>query len=281
MSKFGFTWMAVLATTGAGFAADAVRNSDIPIFAADDRTGWQLDRTFGVDDLIAVPGGGPGPITFDKAHPYVPPGRGIPTYRVADLSNPILQEWVKPAMKKANDEVLAGQPAYRAHERCWPAAVPGIDVDAFAAPVFLWQTPKEVVFIMNNGPEVRHIYLNVPHSQNPKPSWYGESVGHYENGDTLVVDTIGFNDRVIDNYRTPRTTQLHVIERWKISSDGNAVDVSVYVEDPGVFTTPWRAMHRWRRVQQPFVEYMCAENNNQPITDTKLVPMPQAPKPDF
>jgi len=177
--------------------------------------------------------------------------------------------------------VLAGQAPYRAHERCWPAAVPGIDVDAFAAPVFLWQTPKEVVYVMNNGPEVRHIYLDVPHSQNPKPSWYGESVGHYENGDTLVVDTIGFNDRVIDNYRTPRTTQLHVIERWKISPDGNAVDVSVYVEDPGVFTTPWRAMHRWRRVQQPYVEYYCAENNNNPVTDSKLVPMPQATKPDF
>jgi hypothetical protein len=177
--------------------------------------------------------------------------------------------------------VLAGQAPYRAHERCWPAAVPGIDVDAFAAPVFLYQTPKEVVFIMNNGPEIRHIYLDVPHSQNPKPSWYGESVGHYENGDTLVVDTIGFNDRVIDNYRTPRTTQLHVIERWKISPDGNAVDVSVNVEDPGVFTTPWRAMHRWRRVQQPYVEYYCAENNNNPITDSKLVPMPQATKPDF
>ena len=94
---------------------------------------------------------------------------------------------MKPAMKKANDEVLAGQAPYRAHERCWPAAVPGIDVDAYAAPVFLYQTPKEVVFIMNNGPEVRHIYLDVPHSKNPKPSWYGESVGHYENGDTLVV----------------------------------------------------------------------------------------------
>jgi hypothetical protein len=75
--------------------------------------------------------------------------------------------------------------------------------------------------------------------------------------------------------------QLHVIERWKISPDGNAVDVSVNVEDPGIFTTPWRAMHRWRRVQQPYVEYYCAENNNNPITDSKLVPMPQATKPDF
>ena len=283
MSKHGLIcFVALISATDAALAADAGGKAAIPNFATDVGTGWRIDRTVGVDDLLAAPGGGPGPITFERAHPYAPNGGGRqPTYRVADLSNPILQEWVKPAMKKANDEVLAGQAPYRAHERCWPAAVPGIDVDAFAAPVFLYQTPKEVVFIMNNGPEIRHIYLDVPHSQNPKPSWYGESVGHYENGDTLVVDTIGFNDRVIDNYRTPRTTQLHVIERWKISPDGNAVDVSVYVEDPGVFTTPWRAMHRWRRVQQPFVEYVCAENNNNPITDSKLVPMPQATKPDF
>ena len=252
MSKHGLIcFVALISATGAALAADAGGKAAIPNFATDSGTGWRIDRTVGVDDLLAAPGGGPGPITNNKAYPYVPNGGGRqPTYRVADLSNPILQ-------------------------------VPGIDVDAFAAPVFLYQTPKEVVYIMNNGPEVRHIYLDVPHSQNPKPSWYGESVGHYENGDTLVVDTIGFNDRVIDNYRTPRTTQLHVIERWKISPDGNAVDVSVYVEDPGVFTTPWRAMHRWRRVQQPYVEYYCAENNNNPITDSKLVPMPQATKPDF
>ena len=148
-------------------------------------------------------------------------------------------------------------------------------------PIFFIQTPKEVITIGQGDQTVRHIYMDVAHSPNPKPSWYGESVGHYENGDTLVVDTIGFNDRVIDNYRTPRTTQLHVIERWKISPDGNVVDVSVYVEDPGVFTTSWWAMHRWRRVQQPYVEYYCAENNNNPITDSKLVPMPQATKPDF
>ena len=100
--------MALLSTTGTGLAADVVQNSAIPLFAPNDRTGWQLDRTFGVDDLLAVPGGGPGPVTFDKAHPYAPPGRPVPTYRVADLSNPILQDWVKPGMKKANDEVIAG-----------------------------------------------------------------------------------------------------------------------------------------------------------------------------
>jgi hypothetical protein len=73
------------------------------------------------------------------------------------------------------------------------------------------QTPKEVVLFLVG--RVRHIWLNVPHSANPKPSWYGESVGHYE-GDTLVVDTIGFNDRTfVDSYRTPHTDKLHVVDR--------------------------------------------------------------------
>src|SRR6267378_8573040 len=279
MSKRGLIcFVAIISATGAALAADAGGKAAIPNFATDGGTGWRIDRTVGVDDLLAAPGGGPGPITNNKAYPYVPNGGGRqPTYRVADLSNPILQEWVKPAMKKANDEVLAGQAPYRAHERCWPAAVPGIDVDAFAAPIFLYQTPKEVVFIMNNGPEIRHIYLDVPHSQNPNPSWYGESVGHYENGDTLVVDTIGFNDKTyIDNYRTPHTSQLHVVERFKLV-DGR-------VEDPGAFTMPWNARQRYRRDQRPtevpLHEMVCAENNADHFSQG-LYPIPQAHKPDF
>jgi hypothetical protein len=80
----------------------------------------------------------------------VPPGRGVPTYRVADLSNPILQDWVKPGMKKANDEVLAGGVAYRAHERCWLAGVPTFDTDVVGAPLFIYQGPNEIVVIMHS-----------------------------------------------------------------------------------------------------------------------------------
>ena len=284
MSRLGLIClMAFLSTTGAGLAADSAQNSATPNFAADERTGWQLDRTFGVDDLIAPPGGGPGPITFEKAHPYVPPGgRGSPTYRVADLSNPILQDWVKPAMKKANDEVLAGGVAYRAHERCWPAGVPTFDTDIVGAPLFIYQRSNEITVVMETGPEVRHIYLNVPHSANVKPSWYGESVGHYEGGDTLVIDTIGQTDRTFaDNYRTPHTTQMHVVERWKLSADGRFVDVSVEVDDPGAFTMPYRGLQRWRRVQgAPLREISCAENNDQDFVGF-TVRIPQTSKPDF
>ena len=283
MSRFALAClMAVLSTTGAGLAADAVKDKAIPIFATDGKTGWQLDRSFGVDDLIAAPGGGPGPVTFEKAHPYYPPGRPVPTYRVADLSNPILQDWVKPSMKKANDEVLAGGVAYRAHERCWPAGVPTFDTDIVGAPLFVLQRPDKITLIMESGPEVRRVYLNVPHSKNPKPSWYGESVGHYEGGDTLVIDTIAQTDRTFaDNYRTPHTTQMHVVERWKLSADGKFVDVTVDVDDPGAFTMPYRGLQRWRRVEQRSLdEVLCAENNSQDFVGFKVA-IPQAAKPDF
>jgi hypothetical protein len=264
-------------------AAAEVKKQVIPDFAPTVTTGWVLDRSFGVDDLLPPPTGGPGPVTFDKAHPYVPNGSGKqPTYRVADLSNPILQPWTIASMKKANDEVLAGKVPFRARERCWPVGVPGFVAYSLVEPFFFYQTPTKVVVINQGGPEIRRIYLNVAHSNDVKPSWYGESVGHYENGDTLVIDTIGISPRsFVDNYRTPHTDQLHVVERWKLAPDRMTVDVSVFVEDPGAFTMPWSAVQRWRRVDNaPLSTATCNENNGD-FFSHGLVPLPEATKADF
>jgi hypothetical protein len=124
---------------------------------------------------------------------------------------------------------------------------------------------------------VRHVYLDVPHSENPKPSWYGESVGHYE-GDTLVVDTIGQNTKTfVDNYRTPHTERLHVVERWKLIDGGHTLEVEIRVDDPDTFYEPWSAIQRFRRVQQAMMEEVCAENN-QHLFEYHI---PVANKPDF
>jgi hypothetical protein len=71
------------------------------------------------------------------------------------------------------------------------------------------------------------------HSETVKPSWFGESIGRYENGE-LVVDTVGLSTSYsfIDNFRTPHSEKEHVVERYKISVDGNALEASVMVEDP-------------------------------------------------
>jgi hypothetical protein len=123
------------------------------------------------------------------------------------------------------------------------------------------QTPKEVVMIFDGDMQVRHIYMDVPHSKTVKPSWYGESVGHYE-GDTLVVDTIGQNTKgIIDPYRTPHTEKLHVVERWRRIDNGNGLEVEVTIDDPDTFNQPWKGVRRYRQAQQQVNEQVCAEGN--------------------
>src|SRR5262245_53621494 len=155
----------------------------IPAFSSAE-FGWLADTEF------LPPASGPGPVTFDKTHPYVRNNTvGQPTFRIADVSNPILQPWVVERMRHDNDEILAGKFAFTARSSCWPAGVPGFLVFGCGArTVYFIQMPNEVVLINDGDQQVRHVYLNVPHSPAPKSSWYGESVGHYENGDTLVID---------------------------------------------------------------------------------------------
>jgi hypothetical protein len=252
----------------------------MPIFSPDPETAWVPDRPTG-DDYIA-PASGAGPVVSVKDHPYVPNGIGEqPTYRIADTSNPILMPWVVAQMDKANEEVRNGAVPYIVRERCWPAGVPAYAVYTRVQPNFILQTDKEVVFVNELNTQFRHIYLNVAHSQNPKPSWYGESVGHYEGGE-LVVDTIGLNDKTyIDNYRTPHTDKIHVIERFSLIDGGNILQDSLWVEDSGAFTMPWTAVQRWRKVRTlPLFEYLC-ESSNLDYFTYRVVPSPVAGKPDF
>ena len=185
-------------------------------------------------------------------------------------------------MRKTNEEVLAGKVGFTARGRCWPHGVPGFLLYP-VHPIFFIQTPKQVLMTWGQDFQLRRVYLNVPHSANPKPSWYGESVGHYENGDTLVVDTIGLSTQTsfIDNFRTPHTEKLHVVERFRMIDDGKTLEANIRVEDPGTFTMPWNAVQRWRRVQQgPMYERACAENPfDLHIQDTE--PVPHADTPDF
>jgi hypothetical protein len=243
-------------------------------------TYWLQDRT--KQDDFLPPESGFGPVTSELGHPYVPNGeRKQQTSRIADLSNPILKPWVIEQMAKPNTDVRAGKIPFIARERCWPTGVPGFLVYAHAAGMYVVQTEKEILIVQELDQQTRHIYMNVPHSKNPKPSWYGESVGHFEGGE-LVVDTIGMNDKsFVDNYRTPHTDQIHVVERFKMVDGGKALQVTATVEDPGAFNMPWSAVQRWKRgPERQILEQVCAENS-EGFYDYDVVPMPQAKKPDF
>ena len=279
---FGASWIASAAFAYAVALlspATAAENEPIPNFAPDSVTGWLKPP----GDEFLPPASGPGPVRFDPAHPYVSNAVAAQeTVKIADVTNPILQPWVAEQMRKANGEVLAGKVGFTARSRCWPHGVPGFLLYP-VHPIFFIQTPKQVLMTWGQDFQLRRVYLTKPHSANPKPSWYGESVGHYENGDTLVVDTIGMNDRTyVDNYRTPHTTKLHVVERFKLV--GDTLEVNVRVEDPGAFTMPWNAVQRYRRdhrpAEVPLHEMVCAENNGDHFNQG-LYPIPQADKADF
>jgi hypothetical protein len=206
------------------------------------------------------------------------------TYRVADLNNQAaknLKPWALDALKKQNDLTLAGRNGETRQARCWDVGVPDIHEAPFDW--FFIQTPAEVVILQGGANQaVRRIYLNVPHSKNPKPSWYGESVGHYENGDTLVIDTIGLNDRTfVDGYRTPHTTRLHVIERLKITDGGKTLDASFVADDPDTFYEPWGARRPRHLVTgHEIPDEPCALNNDDKF-NLGFDPVPTAGRPDF
>ena len=262
-------------------ASTSAHAGDVPDLAGTNATAW-----FVFNDEFQPPPSGPGPVTFDKRFPYIDNAAarraGVqPTYRIADLSNPILQPWAREEMRTANEEVHAGKVPFRARERCYPAGVPSFVVYTLAEPIVMLQTAKAVTMVNYGGPEVRHVYLNVPHSAHVTPSWYGESVGHYEGNDTLVVDTIGLSTKTyVDSYLTPHTDSLHVVERYKLTDGGKGIEVFITVEDPGTFTTPWSAIQRFRRIPREWTEDICAENNYD-FLQYEVVPLPHADKPDF
>ena len=260
-------------------AQAAGQTASVPDFYSNN-AGW-----VGIGNDLLPPPDGPGPVTSDPAHPYVSNALARqtgaqPNFRVADLSNPILMPWVVEALRAQNEEALSGAVVFTRESRCWPTGVPAFLLNP-ALPIYFLQTPEDVWIVLEPDHRVRHVYMNQPHSENPRPSWYGESVGHYE-GDTLVVDTIGFNDEThVDNYRTPHTTQLHVVERFRVIENGRILEAMIEVEDRDAFTTPWTAIRRFRRNDgRPLEEVACAENN-EAYFGFDVLPMPQDATPDF
>jgi hypothetical protein len=271
----------------ASLTPQAAADEKIPAFGSANY-GWQTNVADWQEPTS--PYSGHGPIHNDPAHKFISnaeAGRlGIqPTLRIGDAKDPILKPWAAKLMADSNAEALAGKydVPFAAQARCWPGGVPGQSLYPFE-PIYFVQTPKEVWIMWQRDHMVRRIFLRDKHSANPKPDWFGESIGHYENGDTLVVDTIGLSTKnsYIDNFRTPHTEKLHVVERFTIEKDGKNITAVAHVEDPDTFNGPLTMQQRWFKVNEPMGETVCAENNNDAIFfGQKLFPMPEGKTPDF
>jgi hypothetical protein len=236
------------------------------------------------DEYFKGPKNGPGPPIS------LPLIKGV--HYEADYRNPVLQPWVAETLKKYQEMDRSGVALPpNVMSTCRPYGVPGAMAPHYV--LDLIQTPTMVVFLYNNNDQIRYVYLDQPHSENITPTWFGESVGHYE-GDTLVVDTIGLAGKngksVIDTFGTPHTDALHIVERYRLINGGDTLRLDIHVEDPGAFTTPFDMYVNLTRIKsEPFPAYIgeryagafeervCAANNR----SVGVADMPIADIPDF
>ena len=272
---------------------------------------------------LAAPPSGPGPVVNkarrrqsfdDNGRPFAPaasaPLVSNNTQLVGDYSNPILKPSAAQAVKEHGDIELGGWPASNPSNECWPSGVPYV---LWNLGMQMLQQPDEITILYVFDHEIRHVRMNQPHPAQLKPSWFGDSVGHYE-GDTLVIDTVGFKVgpfSMVDHYGTPHTRALHVVERYRLvdyetakdaltrdadenfrfnpraNDYGLAVDpafrgkylnLDITVEDEGVFTMPWSASVPYRPAAGEWPEFVCAQN---PDELGRKSAVPTAEKPDF
>jgi hypothetical protein len=163
-----------------------------------------------------------------------------------------------PSAEKFFKEVQANQGIYDPEARCLPTGVPRRD----PYPSKILQRDDLVVILFEGSMHsYRQIFLDrKTHPADLQPSWFGDSIGHWE-GDELVVDTIGFNGKTwLDLAGHPTSDQLHVIERYSRPVFGE-LKLDITIEDPVNYTKPWKVTELMPlMVGQDLIEYVCTEN---------------------
>lgn len=252
----------VLVLTGAG----AENTGGVANFSGP----WALSGN-AFDFAASAAGISPGPLVNTSGDRLVP---------VGNYDSPLLKPWAAAAVRKHGDMLLAGKLAPDAHTACYPMGLHY--VLQVRDNVWLLQTPEWITIVYENGSQRRLVHMNTEHSTQPTPSWFGESVGHYE-GDTLVIDTIGIAVHelsAIDRFGTPHTEAMHVVERYRVADNRRTMRVDFTVDDPGTFNMPWHASVTYGRGTAQPGEYVCAENTNNYFHEDGY-PIPESGKPEF
>jgi hypothetical protein len=206
------------------------------------------------------------PPRWPDGHPRLgalPDEKGIWGACCGSLSNAQtpFQPWAKALFEyRRNNE-------FEPHTRCKPSGGARQFVTPYGTEIVEMPELQKIFIFDIGGPHTfRVIYMDgKPHPKDLTPSYYGDSRGHWE-GDTLVVDNVGFNEGFwMDRAGSPHTEKLHFIEKFT-RSDYNLLDYEVTVEDPGAYTATWsnKFQMRWNGGQELF-EYVCQDNNFAPV----------------
>src|SRR5712691_4739866 len=205
--------------------------------------------------LPSQPGGANGPAAPTPDLSGVWNGGGP----IGDIAEGLAPGETIPILPEAERILKARQSKDDPEANCLPTGVPRIA----PYPWRIVQTPTHIFFLFEgNIHSYRQIFLNQSkHPVDPDPTWYGHSIGHWD-GDTLVVDTIGFNDKFWFDFKGhPHTEQLHVVERYR-RPDFDRLDYEITIEDPGAYTKPFTLYgHSIYQHDDELMEYICNENN--------------------
>jgi hypothetical protein len=251
-----FTLAAVLLTV---FASAAVAQQAFPQTLV---AGKDVPRdSAGHPDMTGVWQGGSNRIgSWEDANVdggFVAGNTPITPYAIKEKQpQPQYQDW---AQKKV-DESYARRGVDEPMVRCLPPGVPRTTLMGLF-PMQIVQTPKMVVMLFEVFHEFRLIPIDAQHPDDLDPSYMGDSVGHWD-GDTLVVDVTGFNDKTwLSGVGTIHSEKLHVVEKFT-RMDRNTIVYQSIVEDPEVLTKPWV---RWGTIMlregTRLQDYQCVENN--------------------
>jgi hypothetical protein len=178
---------------------------------------------------------------------------------------PLLQPWAEAKFKTmkpgygpraswdSNDPVLD----------CLPPGMPRILLMPF--PVEIVQMPSQVIMLFEYDHFVRHIYTDRrEHLKNMKPTWMGDSIADWE-GDTLVVDTIGFNDKSwLDQVGHPHSDALHLVERIR-RVDRETLRDDIEIDDPKAYLQAWNGQQTFKlRPGWHLREFICEDHMDEP-----------------
>jgi hypothetical protein len=150
--------------------------------------------------------------------------------------------------------------------QCLPVGVPRYMFDPY--PFQIIQMLDRVIFLFegDNYPwRIVPIDPKATHPRDVNPTWMGDAVGHYE-GDTLVVDVVGFNGKAwLDQAGHAQTEEAHIVERYT-RTDSLTLKYEVTIDDPGAYSKPWTTSNtvRWRSKMQ-LMEYVCQENEKSSV----------------
>jgi hypothetical protein len=168
-----------------------------------------------------------------------------------------LQPWAKAVYEERIETNGKDHPGVR----CWPSGIP--EKNNIPDGLKVVQTPDVMIFLHESRTIYRQIFTDGrSHPKNdPQPTWMGYSIGSWD-GDTFVVDTVGFNGKTwLDMRGLPATEALHVIERFTRPTIGR-IDIDVTIDDPKAYTKPWNVKLAWGLVPDTdLIESICEENN--------------------